>query len=174
MDISGRDAAFAQNIGDFGGVVGGYFGGPNAFNIWRTTDWGLFRQNPKLPIWVCGYDGEKEASQAIQMLKVLGAFNCLIGADMESRVDESYLLAFGTGLQGAGYKVLPYGSKSTVFRNPQLNGYWVADWTGTSHIAINPQTGDSLGVRGTQWTHDIPPGYDISTWKEWDIANMWR
>lgn len=174
MEIEGRDAAFAKNIGSFGGVVLGYHGGPNAFHVWSIQDWAMFPTNPKVPTWVAGYNGAEEAAVSISSLNGLGARKKLTVLDMESRVDSSYVTAYGAALQQAGFKVLVYGSRATVFGNPQLNGYLVADWTGQSHMAVNPATGDSLGIRGTQWAHDISPGYDITSWKEWVLEEMWR
>ena len=46
--------------------------------------------------------------------------------DMENRVDGTYVEHFGETLQDAGYKIFVYGSASSVFGNPLLNGYWVA------------------------------------------------
>ena len=53
-----RDSAFATNISQtWTGAVGGYYGGPNAFNVWSSGDWKRFRPNRKLPIWVAGLNG---------------------------------------------------------------------------------------------------------------------
>lgn len=175
MDIPGRDAAFPENIGNFAGVVSGYFGGPNAFNVWEQTAWrDLFPQNRKCPIWVAGYAGQDEGTQAVQALRQLDVPHGIpIQVDMETRIDRSYLLEFGGVLQAAGYKVLIYGSRSTVFNNPELNGYVVADYTGRPHMADRPD-GTSLGIRCTQWAADLSPGYDVSVWKEWVVNSLWR
>ena len=47
--------------------------------------------------------------------------------DLETAVNVAYVNGFGAGLRNAGYKVLPYGSKSSLFQNPELDGYFVAD-----------------------------------------------
>jgi len=47
--------------------------------------------------------------------------------DLETAVDVTYVNSFGALLHDAGYKVLPYGSSSTLFQNPKLDGYFVAE-----------------------------------------------
>ena len=60
-----RDSAFATNIGQaWNGAVAGYYGGPNAFNIWSPGDWKRFAGHRKLPIWVAGLDGTGEGRTA--------------------------------------------------------------------------------------------------------------
>lgn len=170
MYTEGRDAAFSNNIGQFTGVVGGYIGGPNAFNVWKAQDWSAFRNHPLMPIWVCGQDGELEARE---MLKVLAGLAVPSGSpvalDMETRVDHSYLLNFQKVIIPTNYKLLVYGSAATVFSNPSLNGYWVAEYTGHPHMHDGHKS-----VRGTQWAGDVPPGYDASLWKDWIVPSMWR
>jgi hypothetical protein len=172
-DVPGEDAAYPEDITKgFGGVVCGYFGGPNAFNVWAISAWLQFRSNPKVPIWVAGYNGTDESKDALAAIRQLGLpKGCPIAVDMENRVDDSYLLNFAVPIQNTGYPVLVYGSVSTVFRNRQMNGYWVADWTGQEHMAINPDTGSRIGVRGTQWAEG--PLFDSSAWKQWVTRKMW-
>ena len=172
MWANGRDAAYAQDLGNFAGVAAGYYGGPNAAHVWSNSDWLQFPNNYKLPIWVAGYNGEEEGNEALAAIN--GSRmprNIYTVVDMEGRVDSTYVKAFGAILQKAGYKVFVYGSRATVFRNPILNGYWVADWTGQMHMATNPDTGDAIGVRGTQWTNGEL--FDSSVWKEWTLRGMW-
>src|ERR1051326_3342720 len=60
-----RDSAFATNIHhDWTGAVAGYYGGPNAFNVWSPGDWKQFANNKKLPIWVAGLDGAGEGRRS--------------------------------------------------------------------------------------------------------------
>ena len=109
-----------------------------------------------------------EGTQAVAALHALnvpkGAVTVL---DMETRVDKTYVHAFAGPVQDAGYKIWVYGSASTVFGNPQLNGYWVADYTGVPHM--HPQ----VGTRATQYAADLPPGFDASLIKAWTAGFMW-
>src|SRR5207302_11011110 len=119
-----RDSAFATNIDQaWTGAVAGYYGGPSAFNIWSPGDWKQFAGNRKLPIWVAGLDGAGEGKTAIHALRALGVpAGAYTAVDMENRVDKTYVDNFGHTVQAAGYTVWVYGSASSVFSNPRLNG----------------------------------------------------
>ena len=162
MDERMRDSAFAANINPgWHGAVGGYYGGPNAFNVWAPGEWTQFHRNRKLPIWVGGTDGPGEAEQAIKALRDLGVPTRVYTAlDMEGRVDDLYVNNFGLALQEAGYKVWVYGQASTVFGNPRLNGYWVADFADQGPFMYNHRH-----VRATQFAEG--PDYDSSTVRDW-------
>lgn len=168
--VDGRDAAFARNIGSgYTGVVSGYVGGPNAYNVWETTDWMPFKLNSKVPLWVAGYNGTDEGKSLLSILGNLGIPNgCPMAVDMETRVDESYLKAFAAEVQPF-YRILVYGSAGSVFGNPQLNGYWVADYSNEAFKWLQ-----TVGVRAVQYRPDVPPGFDESLWKEWLTLGMWR
>ena len=157
-----RDAAFAANIDQsWTGAVGGYYGGPKAFHVWSPGDWKKFEANRKLPIWVAGPDGEGEATAAIRALRALGVPTGVYTAvDMENRVDGSYVADFGQAMQAAGYKVWVYGSASSVFSNPRLNGYWVAEFAEKGPFMYNHRH-----VRATQYASG--PEYDSSTVRDW-------
>ena len=162
MDERMRDSAFAANINpNWTGAVGGYYGGPDALNVWAPGDWRPFRANRKLPIWVGGQDGPGEAKQAIEALNALGVPQHVYTAlDMEDRVDDLYVNNFGQGLQAGGYKVWVYGQASTVFGNPRLNGYWVADFADQGPFMYNHRH-----VRATQYAKG--QDYDSSTVRDW-------
>jgi hypothetical protein len=157
-----RDSAFASNINpDWTGAVGGYYGGPDAFNVWSPGDWKQFHRNRKLPIWVGGLAGAGEAKDAIAALRDLGVPKSVYTVlDMEGRVDKTYVENFGQALQAAGYKVWVYGQASTVFSNPRLNGYWVADYADKG-----PFMYDHRHVRATQYA--AGQEYDSSTVRDW-------
>jgi hypothetical protein len=157
-----RDSAFATNIGQaWNGAVAGYYGGPNAFNIWSPGDWKQFAGNRKLPIWVAGLDGTGEGKTAIHALRALGVpAGAYTAVDMENRVDKTYVDNFGHTVQAAGYKVWVYGSASSVFSNPRLNGYWVADYAGKGPFMYN-----HAHVRATQYATGTE--YDSSTVRDW-------
>jgi hypothetical protein len=161
-----RDAAFAANIGTWSGAVAGYIGGPNAYNVWSEGDWKLYPGNRKLPIWVSGLSGPDEGEACLTALKKLGVpTGTPVVADMETRVDRTYLDNFGAVLAAAGYKTWVYGSASTVFANPQLNGYWVADFTDSPFMHSHP------GVRATQWASG--EDFDSSLIKWWQYYHLW-
>jgi hypothetical protein len=163
------DAAFAANIPPGFDIAAGYFGGPNAYNVWQRPDWDRF-PGLRLPIWVCGYDGAAEGAAAAGLLKILGVPGGAVAvADMETRVDRTYLEAFGAELAAAGYKTWVYGSAGTVFGNPQLNGYWVADYV-ANPLPVLTQT----GVRAVQFAPDLAPGYDESWVKPWTATALWH
>lgn len=158
-----RDAEFASNIdvNDWRRAVGGYLGGPRAARQWTVADWERFPHNRKLPIWVGGFSGHDEGAQAVRELRKLRVpRGCYTVLDLEMRVDRTYVEAYGKVLHDAGYKVFVYGSASTVFQNPHLNGYWVADYRGTGPFMYNHSH-----VRMTQYrSGDKYDGSSIKTW----------
>lgn len=169
-----RDAAFAGNIDPgWNGAIGGYYGGPRAFNVWSGDDWARFRGHRKLPIWVGGFEGHDEGEEAVAALKQLGVpkgrFTAL---DLETRVDKTYVEHFGRVVGHAGYRVFVYGSAATVFDNPQLDGYWVADYAGKGPFMYAPEPGKL--VRATQYAEG--QDFDSSTVKFWTyrFGAWWR
>ncbi len=95
----------------------------------------------RLPTWVRSNpqqcDPHVDAKAFIAWLRSVG---CPTGVatvlDLETAIDPAYVTAYGADLHAAGYLVLPYGSKSTLFQNPKLDGYFVSDPTGTDHIVV--------------------------------------
>lgn len=172
MDEKMRDGAFPGGMNGYRRAVAGYYGGPEAYHVWAPGDWDAFRGVRKLPIWVAGNDGVGEAHSAIEELWALGVPKGVYTAvDFETRVDATYLNAFGRRLNAAGYKVWVYGSASTVFSNPQLQGYWVADYAG-----IGPFMYRYPGrlIRATQYTDG--PAFDSSTVKAYTYyrGSWWK
>ena len=164
------DAAYAANIPPGFDIAGGYYGGPNAYHVWPASDWGRF-PGYRLPIWVGGSDGGAEGLQAGQVLRRLGVPDgCVAVLDMETREDAAYVEAFGIGVESFGYKTWVYGSASTVFRNPPLNGYWVADYT--SDVRVIDGLLQHPGVRAVQFAAVGP--YDASLVKQWTEGEMWH
>ena len=168
-----RDAAFPENIpGNWAGAVGGYFGGPRAFNVWSPGNWRRFSHLRKLPIWVSGLNGLNDGKAAVVELRHLGVpQNTFVVADMETRVDKTYCQHFGNVMDDAGYKMLVYGSASTVFGNPSPHGYWVADYAGKGPFMYDGPPG--ADVRMTQYV--AGQNYDSSTVKDYTYnqAEWW-
>lgn len=166
------DAAFAANIRPGYDIIGGYYGGPDAYHVWAPNDWNLF-PGYRLPIWVAGQSGTSEGDAAVAALQALGVpQGSLTVVDMETRHDVSYVTAFGSVLHAAGYKTWVYGSASTVFAHPPLNGYWVADYTTDTEAIMNLMGAPS--VRAVQYAADLAPGYDASWVKLWTEGEMWH
>lgn len=161
------DAAFAANLdGTKFDAVGGYLPSPNAFHAWATGEWEAI-PGYKLPIWVGGFAGMREGEQCLTELENLHVpAGKVVALDLEGRIDITYVSAFGAILQHHGYKVWPYGSADTLFENPQLNGYWVADYAGIGQFMYAHP-----GTRATQWTDGAK--YDQSTVKPWELENLW-
>lgn len=169
------DAAFAPDIQPGFEIAAGYYGGPGAFHVWPRADWGRF-PGYRLPIWVEATgdkSGQIDGQGAVDELGRLGvpkgSFTVL---DMETMRDRTYVTNFGAELKSAGYRVWVYGSRSTVFGNPPLNGYWVADYGITTAQGILLL--ETAHVRAWQHTPDIAPGYDASLVKEWTEGGMWH
>lgn len=168
-----RDAAFPENIpGSWDGAVGGYYGGPRAFNVWAPGNWARFGKHKKLPIWVAGFNGHDEARTAVLALRGLGVPEGVWTAvDMETRVDKTYLQHFGAVFDRAGYKWVVYGSASTVFGNPAPHGYWVADYRHIGPFMYDSPVGTD--VRMTQYASN--DNWDSSTVKDytWEKSAWW-
>lgn len=166
-----RDAAFAGNIpATWEHAVAGYYGGPDAYHVWPAADWKRFGRHKKLPIWVAGRNGAGEAVAALDALKALGVpKGCWTALDMENRADVSYVDRFGQVMAGH-YRVWVYGSASTVFQMPALDGYWVADYAGRGPFMYEHGNAE---VRATQYASG--PDYDSSTVKEftWLERQRW-
>jgi hypothetical protein len=177
-----RDAAYAANIPlPWEGAVAGYLntrpdGDP--LNPWTPADWAKFPKNRKLPIFVQSHpltaDPVADAWAALQALEKLGVpagKGIRTVLDLETAVDTRYVNLYGGIMHWAGFWVHPYGSASTIFGNPPVDGYWVADFVGKPFMYLHPD------VRMTQYT-DNPPkdSYDSSAVKRWvydDVAHWW-
>lgn len=173
-----RDSAFATNIpSTWPGAIGGYLGGPLAFRTWSAGDWARFPHNRKLPIWVGGYAGSAEGWQALMAMAALGVTpGCWMALDMEGRTDRTYVEHFGAVLNFAGFGVWVYGQASTVFGNPPLQGYWVADYRGVGpFMASGPagaevratQYADPASGSGGQWDSSTVKPYTLTLTRWW-------
>lgn len=95
------------------------------------------------------------ASDAAIAIAWLRAHNAPKGSvvvlDLETAVNGPYVRTFDADLVAAGYKVMAYGSLSTIFSNPRTSGgYWVAHYTYRPHM--------EPGAVATQWADG--PDYD--------------
>lgn len=111
-------------------VIAGYLGGDTP-HTWAPIEWRRFGPHRKLPIWVRSLDGTASGTDdAWTALRRLYTLNVpkgnAVACDMEAQVDMLYLHEFWSILRWAGYRVWTYGSTSSLFENPQCDGYWVA------------------------------------------------
>ena len=121
------------------------------------TDEDIAKQGVRylLPTWVRSNMGGTPQADGQKMIAWLRAHKAPVGIstvlDLETQVNPGYVLQYAAELHAAGYKVLPYGSKSTLFGNPKVDGFFVADYTGVAHLVA--------GTVITQFENN--PGYDL-------------
>lgn len=163
-----RDAAFADNIIKTGwkGTVGGYLHTGEPFHSWPSSDWRKFDGQKKLPIMikkkVANVTGDGN-TDAFSVLKEVYALRIPVGTmvvcDIEGAVVPNYVRGFGNVLRFYGYKVVVYGSSGNLFKNPALDGYFVAA-PADDH---KPYMYSHDQVIMTQYDLDVAPGIDRST-----------
>lgn len=170
------DAAFAQDITPGFAIAAGYYGGPGAYHVWPSSDWGRF-PGYRLPIWVPSQgnkNGETDGAEALAALRALKVPpDVYTAVDMETLRDRTYVERFAEALGGpGGYRLWVYGSRSMVFANPPCNGYWVADY-GLSLLELRNLL-ETPHVRAVQYMANLAPGYDASLVKAWTEGEMWH
>jgi hypothetical protein len=175
-----RDSANASDIpANWPGAVGGYLPGGDPYRVWHRADWARFPGRRKLPIFVQSHpesaDPAADAFTALRGLFLMGARpGCLTALDLEGAIDPPYVLRYGAVMRFAGFKVLPYGEQSTIFKNPPLDGRWVA-W----YRNIGPFMAPGPGVAMTQYADPANGSggpWDSSTirWATWIRGPWWR
>ena len=122
---------------------------PRSVPVYASVRWWL-------PVWVRSNPTPAQgATDAQAMLAWLARNGAPKGTatvlDLETAVTPAYVNDYGGAMHAAGYKVLPYGSRSTLFANPKLDGYFVAD---PGAVGMYP------GSVATQYAYD--GAYDLS------------
>lgn len=150
-------------------AVAGYIGGDTP-HVWTDAEWRRFGKLRKLPIWVRSnptqVDAEADSFAALERLFELKIpRGTTVALDLETAVDADYVRMFHRVMRWAGFYVWVYGSASTVFRNPEADGYWVADYAGKGPFMYPHKM-----VKATQY--DNGPNYDSSLVKYWQY--YWR
>jgi hypothetical protein len=112
-----------------------------------------------LPGWVCSNPtptlARSDAQAICAWLKVHKApAGIATFLDLETAVTVAYVSAYTNVMHTAGFKVLPYGSRSTLSQNPIGDGYFLADPT------WRPQLSLPSNVVAIQWKYT--GGYDLS------------
>lgn len=130
-----------------GGTEGNmiYAVGANAEHIWTDQEIEHHKGRYRLPVAVYGREqnGARDAEAMNAWLDKHGApSHCAVLLDMETSVDAPYVHDFDAALENPLWL---YGSISTVFANPPVDGWFVANPTGHLHLYAHPD------VAGTQY-----------------------
>jgi len=173
------DAAYPERVLKFGApkweVVAGYVGG-NTPHVWTDAEWALMVERSGalwcLPIYSRSnpgiHDPSVDAGQLVAwLIDHRVPKGCGAALDLETAIDPGYVRTFDSKLYAVGYKVILYGSKSSLFQNPKPSGgYWVADYTNEPHLYP--------GSAATQWAGSTPFGgaYDPSLVA--DSTTLWK
>jgi hypothetical protein len=75
--------------------------------------------------------------------------------DLETAVSTHYVDTFNLALRNVGYKTVKYGSRSTIWKNPQTDGGTFVAWPG--HPNEMDTTGDTVAVQ-----YKFAGTYDLS------------
>lgn len=172
--LTGYDAAFPPASPPPTDVVAFYIGGDTP-HVWTAEEIAAQKARYRLPIWVRSNPQnvivENDVTACVAALKAIGAprGTCVV-LDLETAVAVDYCNAFGWELNANGYSVLPYGSPSTLFKNPRLDGYWVAG----QPSAPSPWPPGLIGVQLLQqgpngaWDNDL----FVDTLSLWDTHQI--
>ena len=106
-----------------------YIGGDTP-HVWTDDEIAAQPERYRLPVFVRSFGGVSPGTDAANALAWLSAHKVPKGTtivlDLETLIDSSYVSAFGLAVHSGGYLVLPYGSADSIFKNPSLDGYFVA------------------------------------------------
>jgi peptidoglycan hydrolase-like protein with peptidoglycan-binding domain len=144
-DLTFYDAAFPPADPPATDGVCLYIGGDTP-HVWTLEEIGMQAARYRLPIFVRsnppGPGAAQDVASALSRLKVIGApRGTLVAWDMETAADALYIKGVTTGLASGGYRLIVYGSESTVRGNGTPDGlYWGADWTNVAHL----HSGDAM------------------------------
>lgn len=123
------------------------YAGGAAEHVWTDAEIhaAALHYEEAVPVWVYaqGRDGKADGIAFDAWLKAhFVGQTALVLLDMETDVDLPYVQAFEQQLTNP---LDLYGSTSTLFNNPEVDGWWPADPTGSPHLYAHPN------VDGTQY-----------------------
>lgn len=130
MTLTGFDAAYPPATPPQTDVVA-FYGGGDTPHVWTLAQINAQTARYRLPIFVRSNPYQASAlTDAQNFMAWLRSIGCPSGVatvlDLETAVAAAYVSAFASQMHAAGYLVLPYGSSSTLYRNPVCDGYFVA------------------------------------------------
>lgn len=146
----------------------GFYIGGDTPHVWTDAEIAALPYRYRLPIFTrsnpngavgAGVDSADIIRWAQEHRQPKGT---LIQIDLETAVDPAYVSTLSTGVAGAGWKIIAYGSAAYVTGNPApAGGYNVATWTGRA-----PTTQETMGEQFA----DIGP-YDLNSFLPY--APLW-
>ena len=182
--LTGYDAAYPPSPPPATDVVC-FYGGGDTPHVWTAAEIAVQPARYRLPIFVRSNPAQANATaDASAFFNWLRSVGCPLGSctvlDIETAIDVGYVSKFTAILRFIGYKVLLYGSASTLFANPRCDGYFVA-LPGSTAIppnCVGVQYGQGGGgAWDLDWflptlhlwdTHPAPPIIDT---KEYEIMD---
>jgi hypothetical protein len=139
-----------------------YTGGA-ADHVWTDEEINAQGNRLRLPVWCYGRDREG-AADGEAFAAWLHAHDVpkhsAVMLDMETLVDTGYVNSFYE--ETYNWALALYGSVSTVFANPETDGWFPADWTGHPHLFAHE---DVIGTQfaAAQLRQTVGP---------WDLSMM--
>jgi peptidoglycan hydrolase-like protein with peptidoglycan-binding domain len=121
-----------------------YIGGDTP-HVWTKAEVDAQTARYRLPVFVRssppGPGATTDSITTLFQLKQYGVpTGTLVALDLETAVDVSYVEEYYQDLRASGYKLIVYGSQSTILENKNPSGlYWGADWTSIEHIHSGDQ-----------------------------------
>jgi len=153
-------------------AAAGYIGG-NTPHVWTDAEWDRMPQPYRLPIWTTSHPDQHNGTvdgvnAAGWMMRHKIPDGCWIALDLETAINTKYVKAFDAEIVKEGYLLSIYGSKDTIYQNPiPSGGYWIADWTGFSHMLSRAVI--------TQWASDtmLKVGWDMNLVDD-KVVKLWQ
>lgn len=111
------------------------YAGGAASHAWTDAEINAQGNRGRLPAWVYerGRNGTDDGEAFDKWLANHGVpKSSAVMLDLEAAIDRPYVEDFHEELPD--YTVLLYGSLSTLFANPETDGWFPADWTGHPHL----------------------------------------
>lgn len=122
-----------------------FYGGGDTPHVWTLQEIIACPYRYRLPIFTrsdpTSASATADAAAMATYLHSIGApAGTLTALDSETSVDAAYVKSYVTTLNSLGWKVIDYGSASSVFGNDNPDGYyWAADWTNQEHLVSGSQ-----------------------------------
>jgi hypothetical protein len=167
---TGYDAAYPPVNPPATDVVLFYAPDGDQLNAWTLAEINAQSARYRLPIYVRSNPAQSDPTvDALNFKNWLIMIGCPAGSsvvlDLETAVDATYVDTFGWLMAESGYRTLPYGSSSTLLRNPELDGYFMAK----PGAAVIPTGCVAVQYGGTS-AYDLDLIADtVALWDTWHI-----